>query len=127
MFLLYLVERRCFEEQEPIFVVWNIDWIDHFKCVYSEQRNIFQPDCSDLLSNVQELKDMVPQLMSKDISENQLQSSRPFLGVEQKVKVFKKPHSGSKTIYNLCRNILKLFDVLPNFPFTTSERNHDYY
>ena len=26
----------------------------------------------------------------------------------------------------LGRNILRLFDVLPNFPFTTSETNGDY-
>ena len=28
--------------------------------------------------------------------------------------------------YNLGHNILRLFDVLPNFPFTASETNHDY-
>ena len=28
--------------------------------------------------------------------------------------------------YSLGHNILRLFDVLPNFPFTTSEMNHDY-
>ena len=32
-----------------------------------------------------------------------------------------------KTInYNLGHNILRFFDVLPNFPFTTSETNGDY-
>ena len=30
-------------------------------------------------------------------------------------------------IYNHFYNILRLFDVLPNFPFTTSEMMHDYY
>ena len=30
-------------------------------------------------------------------------------------------------IYNLGHNILRLFDVLPNFPFTTGETNRDYY
>ena len=29
--------------------------------------------------------------------------------------------------YNLGHNILKLFDALPNFPFTTSEKNSNYY
>ena len=29
-------------------------------------------------------------------------------------------------IYNLGHNVLGLFDVLPNFSFTTSETNHDY-
>ena len=29
--------------------------------------------------------------------------------------------------YNQSRNILRLFDVLPNFPFTTSESMDDYY
>ena len=29
--------------------------------------------------------------------------------------------------YNQLHNILRLFDVLPNFPFTTSETMHDYY
>ena len=28
--------------------------------------------------------------------------------------------------YNLGHNILRLFDVLPNFPFTISETNRDY-
>ena len=31
-----------------------------------------------------------------------------------------------KTNYNHFHNILKLFDVLPNFPFTTSETMGDY-
>ena len=35
-------------------------------------------------------------LMSKNISENELQSSRWFLNVVQKEKVFKESHSGSK-------------------------------
>ena len=30
-------------------------------------------------------------------------------------------------IYNQFHNILRLFDVLPNFRFTTSETMHDYY
>ena len=30
-------------------------------------------------------------------------------------------------IYNQFHNILRLFDVLPNFPFTTSETIGDYY
>ena len=30
-------------------------------------------------------------------------------------------------IYNHFHNILRLFDVLPNFPFTTSETMRDYY
>ena len=29
--------------------------------------------------------------------------------------------------YNYFHNILRLFDVLPNFPFTTSETMGDYY
>ena len=28
---------------------------------------------------------------------------------------------------NHFHNILRLFDFLPNFPFTTSEKMHDYY
>ena len=31
------------------------------------------------------------------------------------------------SIYNHFHNILRLFDVLPNFPFTTSETMGDYY
>ena len=30
-------------------------------------------------------------------------------------------------IYNHSHNILRLFDVLPNFPFTKSETMDDYY
>ena len=30
------------------------------------------------------------------------------------------------TFYNLGHNIFRPFDVLPKFPFTTSETNHDY-
>ena len=30
-------------------------------------------------------------------------------------------------IHNQLHNILRLFDVLPNFPFTTSEMIRDYY
>ena len=33
----------------------------------------------------------------------------------------------SLVTYNQLHNILGLFDVLPNFPFTTSEPMHDYY
>ena len=29
--------------------------------------------------------------------------------------------------HNQLHNILRLFDVLPNFPFTTSEKMRDYY
>ena len=37
-------------------------------------------------------------------------------------------HSNSHSIiYNHFHNILRLFDVLPNFPFTTSETMRDYY
>ena len=57
----------------------------------------FQSECPDLPFIVQELKDMVSQLMSKDISEKKLQSSTPFLDVVKKVTVFKESHSGSKT------------------------------
>ena len=36
-------------------------------------------------------------------------------------------NSGTEqAIYNLGHNILRLFDVLPNFPFATSETNCDY-
>ena len=42
---------------------------------------IFQSECLNLPSKVQELKDMVSQFMSKDISENKLKNSRPFLDV----------------------------------------------
>ena len=35
-------------------------------------------------------------------------------------------YSSLKT-YNQFYNILRLFDVLPNFPFTTSETVGDYY
>ena len=31
------------------------------------------------------------------------------------------------TVYNHSHNILRLFDVLLNFPFTTSETMHDCY
>ena len=34
--------------------------------------------------------------------------------------------SKEKKIYNLGHNILRLFDVLSNFSFTTSETNCDY-
>ena len=33
----------------------------------------------------------------------------------------------SKAVYNHFYNILRLFAVLPNFPFTTSETMGDYY
>ena len=29
--------------------------------------------------------------------------------------------------YNLGHNVLRHFDMLPNFPFTTSKMKHDYY
>ena len=32
-----------------------------------------------------------------------------------------------KLFYNQFNDILRLFDVLPNFPFTTSETMYDYY
>ena len=32
----------------------------------------------------------------------------------------------AKRSHNLGHNILRLFNVLPNFPFTTSETNRDY-
>ena len=32
-----------------------------------------------------------------------------------------------KAFYNQFHNILRLADVLPNFPFTISETIHDYY
>ena len=52
-----------------------------------------------------------------------------------KLDIFTMPHSPLKipplvliiTTYNHFRNILRLFDVLPNFPFTTSETIRDYY
>ena len=42
------------------------------------------------------------------------------------------PHLGQRgqnqaQNYNHFHNILRLLDVLPNFPFTTSERMHGYY
>ena len=40
-------------------------------------------------------------------------------------KLYTTDESAEK-IYNLGHNILRLFDVLPNFPFTTSETNRDY-
>ena len=36
-------------------------------------------------------------------------------------------HRHISIIYNHFHNILILFDVLPNFPFTTSETMRDYY
>ena len=36
-------------------------------------------------------------------------------------------NSGTEqAMYSLGHNILRLFDVLPNFPYTTSETNCDY-
>ena len=32
-----------------------------------------------------------------------------------------------KVVYNHFHNILRLFDVLPNFPFATREAMRDYY
>ena len=34
---------------------------------------------------------------------------------------------GRMVTYNHFHNVLRLFDVLPNFPFTTSETTDDYY
>ena len=59
---------------------------------------IFQSECLNLPSKVKELKDMVSQYMSKDISENKLENSRPFLDARQKVKLFKESLSASKTL-----------------------------
>ena len=45
-----------------------------------------------------------------------------------KFQRFKSQKSGKKSeIYNHFHNILRLFDVLTNFPFTTSETMRDYY
>ena len=36
-------------------------------------------------------------------------------------------HLQKNVFYNQFQNVLKLFDVLPNFPFTSSEMMGDYY
>ena len=41
-------------------------------------------------------------------------------------KSLKQPWTSTR-IYNHFHNIFRLFDVLPNFPFTTSEAMRDYY
>ena len=38
-----------------------------------------------------------------------------------------KSNSCASFPYNCCHNILRLFDVLPNFPLTTSKTMRDYY
>ena len=38
-----------------------------------------------------------------------------------------KKNRASPSFYNHFHNILRLFDVLPNFPFTTNETMCDYY
>ena len=74
------------------------------------RETIFQSECSDLPFSVHELQDIVSQLMSKSISQNELQSSRPFLNVVQKVKVFKESHSGSETslIWLQCMHAIEI-------------------
>ena len=42
-----------------------------------------------------------------------------------KLKYMKLKNGKIKLNYNLGHNILRLFDVLPNFAFTTSETNCD--
>ena len=43
------------------------------------------------------------------------------------VKEFSALEKGSRMSYNQLHNILRLFDVLPNFAFPTSETMGDYY
>ena len=43
------------------------------------------------------------------------------------LKIFLKIHCKALVSYSHFHNILRLFDVLPNFPFTTSETMRDYY
>ena len=53
----------------------------------------------------------------------------PYTENKERMQKFKKQQIHDiflKTIYNHFHNILRLFDVLPNFPFTTSERMGDY-
>ena len=57
---------------------------------------IFQSQCPDLPSNEQGLKDMVSQLMSKDVNERKLHSFRSFLNGVKNGKVFKKSPSCSQ-------------------------------
>ena len=73
-------------------------------------------------------RDMSPPFFSKlfrrrDISYNIRSNSNFALpnvkSALMEVKVF--------STYNHFHNILRLFDVLPNFPFTTSETMGDYY
>ena len=43
-----------------------------------------------------------------------------------KIGAFNKDIKGKRNFSdNLCHNILRPFDVLPNFPFTTCETNRD--
>ena len=43
------------------------------------------------------------------------------------LEVFRSIHVLSYACYSHFQNILRLFDVLPNFPFTTTEMMPDYY
>ena len=88
-----------------------------------DRETIFLTECPDLHFSVQELKDMVSQLMSKDISGNELQSSRPSLDVVQKVKVFKESDSGSK-VSLLWLQYMHAIEIL--FRFLKAERSSNW-
>ena len=61
------------------------------------QDTIFQPECPDLPSILQDLENTVSQFMSNDITQNDMKSGRSLSNLVQQVKVFKESHSGSKT------------------------------
>ena len=88
--------REISQERSHILLYGTLIGLIIWEIFALNRETILQSECPDLSSNVQALKGMRSQLMSKDVSENELPSSRPFLGVVQKLKVFKKSHSGSK-------------------------------
>ena len=62
-----------------------------------------------------------------------IQSDSTMINIESTMKIWKL-RGNAKLLNSFCfrkyndsHNILRLFDVLPNFPFTTNEAMHNYY
>ena len=69
----------------------------------------------------------------RNIFPDKAQVMKGILGYSGDIKPFRFgiPAKGGKAVnqsfYNNFHNVLRLFDVLTNFPFITSETLHDYY
>ena len=70
--------------KSPYFVYGTLTGLIISKVFTLNRETIFQSECPDLPFIVQELKDMVSQLMSKDISEKEIAELYVILGCSAK-------------------------------------------